>query len=64
MGAEEAEEVAVIAVEIDKVATTMAAEATVVIEETAMRTVGAEARVVVHRDRSTLREINKIAMRK
>lgn len=64
VGAEEAEEVAVIAVEIDEVATTMAVEATVEIVATAMRNVGAEARVVVHRDRSTLREINKTAMRK
>ena len=63
-GAAEAEEVAVIAVEIGEVATTMAAVATVVIGATAMRTVGPEARVEVHLDRSILREIKRKARRK
>jgi hypothetical protein len=63
-GAAEAEEVAVIAVEIGEVATTMAAVATVVIKATAMRTVGLEARVEVHLDRSILREIKRKARRK
>ena len=64
VGAEEAEEVAVIAVEIDEVATTMAAVGTVVIGATDMRTVGPEARVEVHLDRSILREIKRKARRK
>ena len=64
VGAEEAEEVAVIALEIDEVATTMAAVAIVVIGATAMRTVGPEARVVVHQDRSILLEIKRKARRK
>lgn len=63
-GAAEAEEVAVIAVEIGEVATTMATVATVVIGATAMRTVGPEARVEVHLDRSILREIKRKARRK
>ena len=62
VGGEEAEEVAVIAVEIDEVATTLAAVVTVVIGATAMRTLGPEARVVVHRDRSILLEIKRKAM--
>jgi len=61
VGGEEAEEVAVIAVEIDEVATTLAAVVTVVIGATAMRTLGPEARVVVHRDRSILLEIKRKA---
>jgi hypothetical protein len=61
VGGEEAEEVAVIEVEIDEVATTLAAVVTVVIGATAMRTLGQEARVVVHRDRSILLEIKRKA---
>lgn len=61
VGGEEAEEVAVIAVEIDEVATTLAAVVTVVIGATAMRILGPEARVVVHRDRSILLEIKRKA---
>ena len=57
---EEAEEVVVIAVEIDAVATTMAVAATEVIAATvAMRSVEPEARAVVHLDRSILREIRR-----
>jgi len=57
---EEAEEVVVIAVEIDAVATTMAVAATEVIAATvAMRSVEPEARAVVHQDRSILREIRR-----
>ena len=60
VGVEEAEEVVVIAVEIDAVAITMAVVATEVIGATvAMRSVGPEARVVVHRDRSILPEIRR-----
>jgi len=60
VGVEEAEGVVVIAVEIDAVAATMAVVATEVIGATvAMRSVGPEARAVVHRDRSILREIRR-----
>lgn len=60
VGVEEAEEVVVIAVEIDAVATTMAVAATEVIAATvAMRSVEPEARAVVHQDRSILREIRR-----
>ena len=60
VGVEEAEEVVVIAVEIDAVAITMAVVATEVIAAAvAMRSAGLEARAVVHRDRSILREIRR-----
>ena len=60
VGVEEAEEVVVIAVEIDAVAITMAVVATEVIAAAvAMRSAGLEARAVVHRDRSILPEIRR-----
>ena len=60
VGVEEAEEVVVIAVEINAVAITMAVVASEVIAATVtMRSVEPEARAVVHRDRSILREIRR-----
>ena len=60
VGAEaEAEVVAVIAVEIDEVATTLAAVATVVIGAKTMRSVGPEVRAVVRQDKTILQEIKR-----